>query len=147
VVQVKTIIKKIDDHTLRIWEISTGRCLRIYTFSGVVQSVEWNPMPNLNLLLCSVEENVFVISPPETIISKEIDENTSKLFPSNDEKENIEHDIESLSKKNNKKVLLKWMFYTSSNDLMEDNTSHYRETGIYLKLVHMHKVIFENNKR
>jgi ribosome biogenesis protein ERB1 len=126
----KIINFNIDDYTIRIFEITTGRCLKIYKFNDIIQSLEWNPNPNLNILLCSIKESVYIIVPEETFINDEVKDNTLKLFPGDNETENLEHSIESVSKKKRKKILLKWLFFTKNNDLMEDNFSHYRKMGI-----------------
>jgi WD40 repeat protein len=33
------------DRTVRIWEISTARCFKTWTFDGPIHAVSWNPNP------------------------------------------------------------------------------------------------------
>ena len=37
-----------DDKTVRLWEVSTGRCMRQWTLPDVAFVVEWNPNVNLH---------------------------------------------------------------------------------------------------
>ncbi|KAH3764740.1 ribosome biogenesis protein BOP1 [Pelomyxa schiedti] len=50
------------DHTLRIWEVSTGRCVRLISFKGDVRCVQWNPNPNIYLLAVALDQSVLFIS-------------------------------------------------------------------------------------
>ena len=43
-----------DDGSVRVWEVSTARCLRTLEVGGVVKSVAWNPNPSLCLLAVAV---------------------------------------------------------------------------------------------
>ena len=36
-----------DDHSVRLWELETGRCTRVWVFDEEVNWVEWNPNPRL----------------------------------------------------------------------------------------------------
>ncbi|MBA0833423.1 hypothetical protein Goarm_005872 [Gossypium armourianum] len=42
------------DGTVRIWEVETGRCLRVWEIGEAVQLVAWNPLPELPVLAASV---------------------------------------------------------------------------------------------
>uniref|UniRef100_A0A2P2KXH9 Ribosome biogenesis protein BOP1 homolog n=1 Tax=Rhizophora mucronata TaxID=61149 RepID=A0A2P2KXH9_RHIMU len=50
------------DGTIRIWEVETGRCLKVWEFGETVRSVSWNPLPELPILAVSVEQDVFLIN-------------------------------------------------------------------------------------
>nr|MBE5724382.1 putative ribosome biogenesis protein BOP1-like protein [Cucujiformia] len=52
-----------DDGTVRIWEVNTGRCLKIINTDDVVRSVEWCPNAALSLILVASGKNVFLINP------------------------------------------------------------------------------------
>lgn len=39
-----------DDGTVKVWEVSTGRCLQTIALSGVIYSVAWNPNPSMALI-------------------------------------------------------------------------------------------------
>ena len=41
------------DGTVRIWEVETGRCLRLWEVGEAVQHVAWNPLPELPVLAVS----------------------------------------------------------------------------------------------
>ncbi|KAJ4951604.1 hypothetical protein NE237_028436 [Protea cynaroides] len=49
------------DGTVRVWEIETGRCLRIWDIGEAVQSVSWNPLPELPILAVSVGQDVLIL--------------------------------------------------------------------------------------
>jgi ribosome biogenesis protein ERB1 len=39
-----------DDQTVKVWEVTTGRALKTFAFSGNILSVAWNPNPQMCLL-------------------------------------------------------------------------------------------------
>ncbi|XP_023313834.1 ribosome biogenesis protein BOP1 homolog, partial [Trichogramma pretiosum] len=51
-----------DDNTLRVWEVSTGRCLKVVDCGGVVRSVAWCPNQNLPLIAVAADEQVLLIN-------------------------------------------------------------------------------------
>lgn len=42
------------DGTIRIWEVETGRCCKVWEVDEAVQHVAWNPLPELPILAASV---------------------------------------------------------------------------------------------
>ncbi|KAA8536573.1 hypothetical protein F0562_029051 [Nyssa sinensis] len=50
------------DGTVRIWEVETGRCLRVWEVSEAVQHVAWNPLPELPILAVSAGQDVFLLN-------------------------------------------------------------------------------------
>lgn len=52
-----------DDMTTKIWEISTGRCMKTIPCGGVVRSVSWCPNLALSLILVAADRKVFLINP------------------------------------------------------------------------------------
>lgn len=38
------------DGTVRIWEVETGRCLKVWEVGEAVKYVAWNPLPELPIL-------------------------------------------------------------------------------------------------
>ncbi|RUS13681.1 NUC169 domain-containing protein [Endogone sp. FLAS-F59071] len=55
-----------DDQTLRLWEITTGRCLYTWTVEDTVHAVAWNPNRELWCFAASVGHGrVIIVSPPE----------------------------------------------------------------------------------
>lgn len=54
-----------DDNTVKLWEISTGRCLKTWKFESVIHSVAWNPNRELCVFAVSIGHgNVILIAPP-----------------------------------------------------------------------------------
>ncbi|XP_031131507.1 ribosome biogenesis protein BOP1 homolog [Ipomoea triloba] len=51
-----------NDGTVRIWEVETGRCLRIWELGEAVQHVSWNPVPELPVLAVSVGPDVCLLN-------------------------------------------------------------------------------------
>lgn len=50
------------DGTVRIWEIETGRCLRIWELDEAVQHVAWNPSPDLPILAVSAGQDILLLN-------------------------------------------------------------------------------------
>ncbi|KAJ9158969.1 hypothetical protein P3X46_024506 [Hevea brasiliensis] len=50
------------DGTVRVWEVETGRCLKIWEFGEAVQCVAWSPLHELPILAISVGQDVFVLN-------------------------------------------------------------------------------------
>eukprot|EP01097_Dermamoeba_algensis_P008850 TRINITY_DN6065_c0_g1_i1.p1 TRINITY_DN6065_c0_g1~~TRINITY_DN6065_c0_g1_i1.p1 ORF type:complete len:416 (+),score=90.91 TRINITY_DN6065_c0_g1_i1:742-1989(+) len=51
-----------DDSTVRLWEVQTGRCWKIWSFSSAVILVAWNPNPALHILAAAVGNQVFILN-------------------------------------------------------------------------------------
>nr|CCA19917.1 conserved hypothetical protein [Albugo laibachii Nc14] len=51
-----------DDFTVRIWEISTGRCLYTYNVGAIVYKVLWNPNPDHQLLAVAAARKILLIA-------------------------------------------------------------------------------------
>ncbi|XP_043695545.1 ribosome biogenesis protein BOP1 homolog [Telopea speciosissima] len=49
------------DGTVRVWEIETGRCLKVWDIGEAVQCVDWNPLPELPILAVSVGQDVLIL--------------------------------------------------------------------------------------
>ncbi|KAI9004862.1 NUC169 domain-containing protein [Phycomyces nitens] len=55
-----------DDQTVRLWEVSTGRCLFLWKFDAVIHSIAWNTNADMWLFAVSVGEGeVLLIAPPK----------------------------------------------------------------------------------
>ncbi|XAR49360.1 hypothetical protein NMG60_11032540 [Bertholletia excelsa] len=50
------------DGTVRIWEVETGRCLRIWEIGEAVKHVAWNPSPDLPILAVAAGQDVFLLN-------------------------------------------------------------------------------------
>ncbi|KAK6982827.1 ribosome biogenesis protein bop1 [Biomphalaria glabrata] len=52
-----------DDSTLKLWEVSTGRCMKTFRMEDKVTYVAWNPNPAINLVAAVVGSDVIIINP------------------------------------------------------------------------------------
>ncbi|CAB3372940.1 Hypothetical predicted protein [Cloeon dipterum] len=52
-----------DDCSIRVWEVSTGRCLKIIAAGAEVSSVAWNPSSHLSLLAVAAGKRLLICSP------------------------------------------------------------------------------------
>lgn len=57
------IVTGSDDNTVKIWEISTGRCMRTFNTKGVVRSVAWCPSAKLSLIAVASDKRCILINP------------------------------------------------------------------------------------
>ncbi|KAL2473761.1 Transducin/WD40 repeat-like superfamily protein [Forsythia ovata] len=51
-----------NDGSVRVWEVETGRCLRVWDIGEPVQQVVWNPLPELPLLAIAAGQDVFILN-------------------------------------------------------------------------------------
>jgi len=51
-----------DDGSMKVWEMSTGRCLKTWDMGGVVKSVSWCPNSALSLIAVAVDTVVYLIN-------------------------------------------------------------------------------------
>lgn len=49
------------DGTVRLWEVETGRCIKIWELGEPVKHVAWNPLPELPILAVSMGHDVFLL--------------------------------------------------------------------------------------
>jgi ribosome biogenesis protein ERB1 len=102
-----------DDRTLRLWELSTGRCLRVWSFPAKIESVEWNPNVSINLIGVAYDNMAVLIHPMVT--SKEAMNTTETTVLSGKERS-----IEEPS-------LITWQFFTENDNI---------EKGILVQIQH-----------
>lgn len=79
-----------DDETVKIWEISTGRCIKTIKTKGVVRSVAWCPNPKLSLIAVATDKRCLLINPyvgDIKLISKKTDDILAEA-PTTDQLEN-----------------------------------------------------------
>ncbi|CAL1399388.1 unnamed protein product [Linum trigynum] len=50
------------DGTVRIWEVESGRCRKVWQFDEAVQYVAWNPMPEFPILAISVGQDAYLLN-------------------------------------------------------------------------------------
>ncbi len=52
-----------DDLSLKIWEISSGRCLNTFKTEEQIMCLAWNPNKDLSLIAIATGEKVILINP------------------------------------------------------------------------------------
>lgn len=52
-----------EDRTVRIWELATGRCVRVFGADHAVCSIAWNPTGTAGLLAVAADTNVAILHP------------------------------------------------------------------------------------
>jgi len=57
------LISGSEDGSARVWEVSTGRCLREYKLGGHVIAVQWNPKSDFAFFAAVAGPRVYLISP------------------------------------------------------------------------------------
>ncbi|RHZ56097.1 hypothetical protein Glove_406g85 [Diversispora epigaea] len=62
-----------DDKTVRMWEITTGRCVKIWEFKEIIHSVAWCSDKDLCAFAVSCLNKVIVISPMDFSDAKTVD--------------------------------------------------------------------------
>ncbi|KAJ9697624.1 hypothetical protein PVL29_009447 [Vitis rotundifolia] len=50
------------DGSVRVWEVETGRCLRVWEVGEAVHYVAWNPLPGLHILAVSAGQDVLLLN-------------------------------------------------------------------------------------
>ncbi|KAF6150172.1 hypothetical protein GIB67_023127 [Kingdonia uniflora] len=79
------------DGTVRVWEIETGRCLKIWRVEEAVHCVAWNPVPDLPILAVSVGHDVLLLN--SGLGSEEQQEKMKELLLFAVTPDNSEHSI------------------------------------------------------
>ncbi|CAD5179952.1 unnamed protein product [Musa acuminata subsp. malaccensis] len=49
------------DGTVRVWEIETSRCLRVWNVGEAIKHISWNPLPELPVLAISAGHDVLIL--------------------------------------------------------------------------------------
>ncbi|XP_029637935.1 ribosome biogenesis protein bop1-B [Octopus sinensis] len=114
-----------DDCTIKIWEVSTGRCFKTISVEGTVKSIAWNPNPSLCLLVAVVNWSVVILNPG--VVDKLIVSGTDELLKSFVTTETITEDAENVEK--NTKLVM----WESFEGKMYD-------AGLRLKIIHPQEV-------
>ncbi|CAH8382856.1 unnamed protein product [Eruca vesicaria subsp. sativa] len=50
------------DGSVRIWEVETGRCLKVWQFKEPVKCVAWNPLPDFPILAVAMGQDVIILN-------------------------------------------------------------------------------------
>ncbi|CAD6261996.1 unnamed protein product [Miscanthus lutarioriparius] len=50
------------DGTIRVWEVETGRCLKVWNVGGDVRNIAWNPSPDRPILAAVVGHDLLLIN-------------------------------------------------------------------------------------
>ncbi len=51
-----------DDHTVRVWEVATARCLRVWNMDEPVVAVAWNPNPSTAVLAVALDSGLVLLN-------------------------------------------------------------------------------------
>ncbi|KAK6624767.1 hypothetical protein RUM44_011627 [Polyplax serrata] len=64
-----------DDMTLKVWEVSTGRCLKSIPCGGIIRSISWCPSQSISLILVAADRKVLLINPGvgDSLVSSKTD--------------------------------------------------------------------------
>lgn len=52
-----------DDMLLKVWEVSTGRCLKTVSCGGVIRSIAWCPNQAISLIAVAADKKILLINP------------------------------------------------------------------------------------
>ncbi|XP_024518747.1 ribosome biogenesis protein BOP1 homolog isoform X1 [Selaginella moellendorffii] len=66
------------DGTVRVWEVQTGRCKKVWDMGGSVFCVAWNPNPALPVVAIAVSNDVVLLDPE--VGDEEVQLNIAKLL-------------------------------------------------------------------
>ncbi|RLN32966.1 hypothetical protein C2845_PM03G26320 [Panicum miliaceum] len=50
------------DGTIRVWEVETGRCIKVWNVGGDVRHIAWNPAPDRPILAAIVEHDLLLLN-------------------------------------------------------------------------------------
>ncbi|CAH8320035.1 unnamed protein product [Eruca vesicaria subsp. sativa] len=50
------------DGSVRIWEVETGRCLKVWQFKEPVKCVAWNPLPDFPILAVAMGQDLVILN-------------------------------------------------------------------------------------
>ncbi|KAG0609240.1 hypothetical protein M758_8G169200 [Ceratodon purpureus] len=50
------------DGTVRLWDVQSGRCRKVWDFGLKINNVQWNPNPQINMLGVAVDKDVVLLS-------------------------------------------------------------------------------------
>ncbi|KAG6550611.1 hypothetical protein Mapa_007864 [Marchantia paleacea] len=50
------------DGSVRIWEVQTGRCQKLWEMGSAVKQIAWNPNPQISILAVAVENEVVLVN-------------------------------------------------------------------------------------
>lgn len=57
------LVSGCDDHTVKFWEVSTGRCMKTLKVTGTPRSIAWNPNPGICLVLVAIDQTLTLLNP------------------------------------------------------------------------------------
>ncbi|KAI8431886.1 hypothetical protein MSG28_004444 [Choristoneura fumiferana] len=69
-----------DDGTVKVWETSTGRCLRTITLGQPVSRVAWTPAAGLSLVAAAVGNRLLLLNPGQDIGTHRVAARTDELL-------------------------------------------------------------------
>ncbi|OQS04127.1 hypothetical protein THRCLA_03604 [Thraustotheca clavata] len=118
------LISGSEDHTVRLWEVETGRCLHTWNIGAIVHKVEWCPNKDHHVVAVAAAKKMLLIATgtgngDETDITNALfgDMDDAKAFETTQEEENVtvvetaEEDIDVAARK--ARMPVKWTFHSS----------------------------------
>ncbi|KAK4476833.1 hypothetical protein RD792_015993 [Penstemon davidsonii] len=105
------------DGTVRIWEVETGRCLRVWDIGETIAEVAWNPLPELPILAVAAGEDVFILN--TKVGSGEQQEKIDELL-------NVDNQVATVESDTNASVV-SWGHYDKHGGI---RLKHFKTKGI-----------------
>ncbi|KAL5198722.1 hypothetical protein ABZP36_002234 [Zizania latifolia] len=97
------------DGTIRVWEVETGRCIKVWKVGGVVHRVAWNPQPDRHILAAIVDHDLLLLN--AEIGDEEVQMRTKKLL-------HIEELAPEEEETGDKKPAVKWVNHDKFDGIM-----------------------------
>jgi len=70
------------DHTVRVWHVDSGRCVRTFDVGGVVTCVAWCPNKQVCILAVAVDRHLLLLNPESYLAEKSVVDATNRLLAS-----------------------------------------------------------------
>ncbi|XP_039757078.1 ribosome biogenesis protein BOP1 homolog [Pararge aegeria] len=74
------IVSASDDGTVKVWETSSGRCLRTLALGEAVRAAAWAPAPGLSLLAVALGRRLLLLSPGADVGAARVAQTTDDLL-------------------------------------------------------------------
>jgi len=68
------------DHTVRVWHVDSGRCVRTFDVGGAVSCVAWCPNNKVCVLAVAVDNHLILLNPESYLAEKSVVDTTNRLL-------------------------------------------------------------------